>query len=179
MSFRPLVPIFPCAFQRPGARHELGTTMPINRGSNFARFSHGIPPLLADCQPGIRGIRTGFLPFEAWKSGGQADCQAVRQSRHWPPACEALVGRVGGKPALAGTCCLQPASLCLRAADGGAVGGCQPAEEKFPRTVVDRRTADPRHPRLRNRPNFLQPPQPTLLLFGRSYIKVYTLFQFS
>ena len=32
------------------ARHELGTTLPINPGSNFARFLHRIPPLMVACR---------------------------------------------------------------------------------------------------------------------------------
>lgn len=66
--------------------------------------------------------RVGFGPFEAEKSGGLGDCQAVRQSRHWPPALPALVGRGGGKPAgrdLLSGAALAPAGSCLRAADGG------------------------------------------------------------
>ena len=127
--------------------------------------------------------RVGFGPFEAEKSGGLGDCQAVRQSRHWPPALTALVGRGGGKPA--GRDLLSGASLaagsCLRAADRGgrlAAGGGEVSEDSSRPSDTRATTVGPRHP-LRNRQNFLQPPQPTLLLFGRSYIKVYTLFQFS
>ena len=152
MSFRPLLlpnSCIPLCISSGCARHELGTRLPINRGSNFARFSHGIPPLLDDCQePGTRGIRSGFRPFEGEKSGGLGDCQAVRQSRDWPPALEALVGRVGGRSR---TCCLEleprrslpaPASELLMVVVVGLVGGWQPAEK---RTLVDCRTADPPH----------------------------------
>ena len=184
-------PIFPCAFHRCAARHELGTTLPINRGSNFARFSHGIPPLPFDCQqPGTRGIRSGWMGWvsafwgrEKWRPGWLPGSQAVAPLAASPPSPGWPSWRRVGRLAGAGTCCLEASSAAGSAASEllVMVGGWQPAEQKFPRTLVDRRTAaDPGHPTYATGlQTFYNRHQPTLLLFARSYIKVYTLFQFS
>ena len=80
------------------ARHELGTTLPINPRSNFARFSDGIPPLLDDCQLQVKKRSStrssGWMSWAWLKSGRLGECQAVRQSRYWPPALSSRLDEV-------------------------------------------------------------------------------------
>ena len=78
------------------------------------------------------------------------------------------VGRLAG----AGTCCLEASSAAGSAASEllVMVGGWQPAEQKFPRTLVDRRTAaDPGHP--------TQPTQPACKLFTTATNLLYYCLQ--
>ena len=113
----------------------------------------------------------------AWVIARQSGSRAIGRQPWQPWLAEVAASR------LAGTCCLEPASLPAPASELLIVeGGWQPAEEKFPRTVVDRRTADHGHHHAThyatdqtfyNRHNLLY------CCLQRSYIKVYNLFQFS
>ena len=126
--------IFPVHFIAP-ARHELGTTLPINPRSNFARFSDGIPPLLDDCQLQVKKMldpqqwmdELGLV--EKWPPGWVPGSQAVALLAASP---QLPVGRGGG--AWGWQQGWQGPVVWSRLLPRSRGWGCQPAETNFPRT---------------------------------------------